>query len=182
MDHDDHVRLIREGVVGAGATWAELGSGSGAFTLALADVLGPACVIHSVDRDSGALRAQADAVRRRFPATILRQHAADFTRPLDLPELDGVVMANSLHFVRDKRPVLELIRTYLRPDGHLVLVEYDTDEGNPWVPHPLSLSTWQSLAEAAGFVGTRELGRVPSRFLGAIYSAVSRVPVGTPSP
>ncbi len=176
MDHDDHVRLIRGGVEGAGSTWADLGSGTGAFTLALADLLGPSGVIHSVDRDVAALRTQAEAVHRRFPATTLEQHVADFTRPLDLPPLDGLVMANSLHFVRDKGSVLELVRGLLRPGGRLVLVEYDADRGNPWVPFPVSSRTWLGLATAAGFVDTRELERVPSRFLGAIYSAISRTP------
>ena len=39
MDHADHVRLIR-GAVTPGTTWAELGSGDGAFTLALAELVG----------------------------------------------------------------------------------------------------------------------------------------------
>lgn len=173
MDHDDHVRLIRGGVDGAGSTWADLGSGTGAFTLALADLLGSSGVIHSVDRDAAALRTQAEAVHRRFPATTLEQHVGDFRRPLDLPPVDGLVMANSLHFVRDKPPVLELVRGLLRPGGHLVLVEYDADRGNPWVPFPISSRTWMVLATAAGFERTQELARVPSRFLGAIYSAMS---------
>ena len=173
MDHDDHVRLIRGGVEGAGTTWADLGSGSGAFTLALADLLGPAGTIHAVDRDGAALRAQAEAIGRRFPRTTLHQHHADFTKPLDLPTLDGVVMANSLHFVRDKLPVLVLVRGYLRPAGRLVLVEYDAEHGNPWVPYPISAGRWPSLAAAAGFEDIRELTRVPSRFLGAIYSAMA---------
>ena len=41
MEHDDHVGLIRDGVEGAGLRWLELGAGRGAFTLALADLLGP---------------------------------------------------------------------------------------------------------------------------------------------
>ena len=85
-------------------------------------------------------------------------------------------MANSLHFVRDKAPVLELARGYLRPGGRLVLVEYDADRGNPWVPYPVSARSWPALAAAAGFEGTHDLARVPSRFLGAIYSAVSLRP------
>ena len=173
MDHDDHVRLIRGGVEGAGSTWADLGSGTGAFTLALADLLGPSGVIHSVDRDAGALKTQAEAVHRRFPTTTLQQHHADFSGPLALPPLDGVVMANSLHFVRDKGPILALVRGLLRPRGGLVLVEYDADRGNPWVPFPISSRTWLELATTAGFEDTRELARVPSRFLGAIYSASS---------
>jgi SAM-dependent methyltransferase len=173
MDHADHVALLREGIEGGGRTWADLGSGTGAFTLALADLLGPGGVIHSVDRDRTALRIQAEAMARRFPSVRLYLLERDFTTPLALPPLDGVVMANSLHFARDKAPILALVRGYLREGGRLVLVEYGADRGNPWVPHPLSFATWRVVANAAGFVGTRQLGSVPSRFLGSIYSAVS---------
>lgn len=173
MNHDDHVRLIREGVLGGGIAWADLGSGAGAFTLALADVLGAGSHIYSVDRDARALREQQAALQARFPAVTLEQRVADFTRPLDLPPLDGVVMANSLHFQQRKEPVLALVRGMLKPGGRLVLVEYNADKGNLWVPHPLSYPTWEKLALANGFVGTRRLATVPSRFLREIYSALS---------
>jgi ubiquinone/menaquinone biosynthesis C-methylase UbiE len=68
MDHADHVELIRAGVNGPGGTWADLGSGDGAFTLALAELLGPGGRIVSVDRDAAALRRQADAMAERFPS------------------------------------------------------------------------------------------------------------------
>jgi len=173
VDHGDHVRLLSDGVRGAGPTWADLGSGTGAFTLALADLLGPDGVIHSVDRNAGALREQARQMGERFPQLTLRQSLADFAEPLPLAALDGIVMANSLHFQRDKASVLALVRSYLRDGGRLVLVEYDTDAGNPWVPFPLSYRTWEGLAWHAGFRATRRMASVPSRFLGAIYSAVS---------
>jgi SAM-dependent methyltransferase len=172
MEHRDHVELIREGVEGAGRTWADLGSGRGAFTLALADLLGPGATIHSVDRDGRALREQATALGARFPEVALHQRVADFTGPLELPELDGVVMANSLHFVRDKLPVVRRITGHLRPGGRFVLVEYDADRGNPWVPHPLSFRSWAALAAEAGLRDTRRIASVPSRFLGSIYAAV----------
>jgi len=173
VDHHDHVRLLFEGVTGAGGSWADLGSGTGAFTLALADLLGAGGRIVSVDRDAGALREQARLLRDRYPQVEVRQLVADFTHPLDLPPLDGIVMANSLHFQRAKEPVLELVRSYLREEGHLVLVEYDTDHGNPWVPYPMSFKTWCRLADASGLRQTRKLAAVPSRFLGSIYSALS---------
>lgn len=173
MDHRDHVRLIRDGVEGGGLEWADFGSGEGAFTLALADLLGPGGSIISVDRDRHALDVQARTLRERFPGVALTTRTADFALPMDLPPLDGVVMANSLHFSRDKLGVLRLVRGYLRPAGRLVLVEYDADRGNPWVPYPMSHRTWQALAAEAGFRETRRLASVPSRFLGSIYSAVS---------
>jgi len=159
--------------VGPGETWLELGSGAGAFTLALAAVLGPRGTIHSIDQDRGALRAQAAAVGAQFGAVRLDQRTADFTRPLGFSGMDGVLMANSLHFVRDKAPVLALVRSYLAPGGRFVLVEYDADRGNHWVPHPISYTTWLAVAPAAGFTGARLLGRVPSRFLNAIYASVA---------
>jgi ubiquinone/menaquinone biosynthesis C-methylase UbiE len=176
MDQDDLLRLIRDGV--APGAWADLGSGAGAFTLALATLLGPAARIVSVDRDGGALRRQRQAMEARFPSVAVDYRQADFTRPLNLPPLDGVLMANSLHFVRRKEPVLELVRRAIQPGGRLLLVEYDADRGNPWVPHPLSYATWTRTAAAAGFTDTRLLARHPSRHLGSIYSALSFRPAG----
>jgi ubiquinone/menaquinone biosynthesis C-methylase UbiE len=173
MNHADHVRLIRDGIAGAGPAWADLGSGEGAFTLALADLLGPGGSIHTIDRDRGALDVQLRRLEAAFPDVRVTPIVADFTAPIELPPLDGIVMANSLHFVRDKAPVLQLVRGYLRPGGRLVLVEYGADHGNPYVPWPLSFATWATVAAGAGFRDTRQLATVPSRFLGSIYSAVS---------
>ena len=174
MDHADHVRLLAGGVrQNEGGTWADLGAGSGAFTLALADLIGPHGVIHAVDRDRGALAELRSSFVSAVPQAEVRTHVADFTRRLELADLDGVVMANSLHFVDDKIPVLALVRSYLRSGGRLLLVEYDSDHGNPYVPHPMTFDTWRSLAAEAGFVDTRRLASVPSRFLRQIYSALS---------
>lgn len=181
MNHADHVNLLRGGIAERGGVWADLGSGTGAFTLALADLLGPGAQIYSVDRNRDALRQQAQQMGRRFPAVTVHYLAGDYTAPLDLPPLDGAVMANSLHFQRDKDPVLQLVRGYLRPGGRLIVVEYGTDRGNPWVPHPLSYKTWEALARQNGFTQTRLLATRPSRFLGQIYSALSLVPAHAPA-
>ena len=114
-------------------------------------------------------------MRRRFPDVNVRYVQADFTKRLDLPALDGIVMANALHFVRRKEPVLEMIRSYLKPEGRLILVEYNADSGNMWVPFPLSFPSWERLAERSGFASTELLSTVPSRFLREIYSALSLV-------
>ena len=179
MEHADLLRLIRDGVDSIGGRWADLGAGDGAFTAALADLLGPGAHITAVDRDAGSLRRARDDMGRRFPSTALEIVVADFTRPLALTGLDGVLMANSLHFVRNKGPVLESVRGMLRPGGALVVVEYGADRGNPWVPHPFSFPTWEKLAAEAGFERTRRLETIPSRFLNTLYSAVSYRPLAS---
>ena len=174
MEHRDHVALLREPVE-PGGSWADIGAGEGAFTLALADLLGAGGRIVAVDRDRGALARNAQVVRERFPGVDLATRTADVTRPLDLPGLDGLIAANSLHFVaRDRQlEVVRALATHLRSGGTFVVVEYDTDHGNPWVPHPFRYESWVELAKAAGLADARRIGRVPSRFLGAIYSAVA---------
>ena len=166
MNHAELVSLIEGGVSGRGGRWADLGAGEGAFTLALADVISPEGHIVAIDKDRNALRA----IDGRFETLV-----ADFTKPLDLHDLDGVLMANSLHFVRDKQPVLESVRRMLRPEGRLLVVEYGADRGNPWVPFPFSYPKWETIAARAGFRNTTLLKTVPSRWLGSMYSAVSEV-------
>jgi ubiquinone/menaquinone biosynthesis C-methylase UbiE len=177
VNHADHVSLLARGVAqGEGGTWADLGAGTGAFTLALADLIGPHGVIHAIDRDRGALAELRNAFVSAVPQAEVRVRSADFTRRLDLTDLDGVVMANSLHFVEDRASVLALVRGYLKHGGRLLLVEYDSDRGNAWVPHPMTFETWRNVAASAGFVETRKLATVPSRFLNRIYSALSLAP------
>ena len=177
MDHTDHVALIRAGVEGAGPRWLELGAGEGAFTLALADVLGPGAQVVAIDKDRRALETMATRVAGRFRGAAVETRVADFTRGLPDGPFDGVLAANTLHFVRSPDAVLASVRDALAPGGRFVLVEYDADRGNPWVPHPISFARWQRLAPAAGFSEPRLLHRVPSRFLNAIYGALT-VPAG----
>jgi ubiquinone/menaquinone biosynthesis C-methylase UbiE len=175
MNHADHVYLLRGGIPATGGVWADFGSGTGAFTLALADLLGPTGQIYSVDKDRGALRAQERAIQTQFPRTAVHYLQADFTQPLDLPALDGIVLANALHFQKrtQQGEVIQQLKRYLRLGGRLILVEYNVDQGNLWVPHPLSYQSWEKLARECGFAHTHLLATVPSRFLKEIYAAVS---------
>jgi ubiquinone/menaquinone biosynthesis C-methylase UbiE len=196
VDHRDHVGLIRRGLEVAksahaasagsgeadidqpwnGPRWLELGAGDGAFTLALADLLGPGAEVVALDRDGSALRRLAEELPRQFPGRALEIVVGDFRDSLPAGPFDGVLAANSLHFVADPVEVLRRARAVLRPAGRLIVVEYDADRGNPWVPHPFSGDRFIDLATEAGFEDPRLIGRVPSRFLGAIYAAAADGP------
>lgn len=174
MEHHDHVNLLRPADLLPGGVWADLGAGSGAFTLALRELIGADAVIHAVDKDSAALNELDHAHDARFSSTLnLFLHPKDFSLPLTLPPLDGVLMANSLHFFRDRKKILRHISSFLKPGGILLLVEYNVDFGNPWVPYPLSFDTFCKLAPSTGFGLPRLLGKAPSRFLKEFYSAQS---------
>lgn len=172
MNHADHVALIQDGIPQKGGIWADFGSGTGAFTLALAECIGPSGHIYSIDQKSSSLRQQEQVMNGRFPQNHVTYITADYTRPLDLPLLNGIIIANALHFQRRKDGIVRQLYSYLRPGGRLILVEYNVDRGNLWVPHPLSFQTWQTMANRNGFIETQLLAARPSRFLHEIYAAM----------
>ena len=89
---------------------------------------------------------------------------ADVTRPLDLPPLDGLLLANLLHFIRDQAGLMRRLHGHLKPGGRLLVVEYDQALPIPWVPFPVPFARFEELAEGAGFAGARQVGyrRSPS--------------------
>lgn len=174
MDHAEMVALIRGGVPAPGGIWADLGAGTGNFTWALRELLGSHGVIYAVDRDARAIARQHALLAQAGPGATIHPLQADFTRPLTLPPLDGVLLANALHFVRDQAGTLADIVGYLRPGGRVLLVEYDVSSAVRWVPFPLPLSRFQSLAVNAGLASPTLIGtrRSPSSGL-TMYAAVA---------
>ena len=173
MDHADHVNLLRNGIPGPGGVWADFGAGRGAFTLALADLIGPTGAIHAIDQDKSALQANARSMHARFPDLRVQYEVGDYTQPLPLPPLDGIVMANTLHFQLNQPMVVRHCRRYLRSGGRLLLVEYNINRAHVAVPHPVAYPRWRRIAQDAGFGHTALLATRPSRFLREIYAAVS---------
>lgn len=138
------------------------------------ELIGPDATIYAVDKDRARLNDLEGAYRARFSdLQNLRIVAADFSRPLELPPLDGILMANSLHYFKDQEKILRHVRTHLKPNGILLLVEYNVDTGNLWVPHALSFKSFRALAPRAGFSEPRLLAKRPSSFLKEFYSAIA---------
>jgi ubiquinone/menaquinone biosynthesis C-methylase UbiE len=136
-------QLIDKVVAFGTSVWADLGSGDGAFTLELRELGGPDIEIFSMDKDIESLREQEETFEKRFGKGNIEFINADFTEPFEFPPLDGILMANSLHFVNDQYFFLDNLWNFLKPGGKLLLVEYDTDFGNPFIPYPLSFETFK---------------------------------------
>src|SRR4051794_23810212 len=125
MLQSEMVALLRGGVPGPGGIWADLGAGTGNFSWALAELIGQSGTIYAIDRDAKAIRQIRQRIAQAEPGAAIIPQQADLTRALELPTLDGVLMANALHFIRDRPATLALVAGYLRHGGRLLLVEYD---------------------------------------------------------
>jgi trans-aconitate methyltransferase len=97
--------LADSGVEALGpTTWADLGCGNGTFTLALAALLAARSTIHAMDRDGSALRKIPSA----HNGVRITTHAGDFTNDKwPFADLDGILMANSLHYVADQAAFIQ---------------------------------------------------------------------------
>lgn len=177
MDVRDAVALLssaRDRLTDAGP-WVDVGCGAGTFTRALAELLPSGCTIEAVDRDAAALRR---IPREHHEIAISTRHLDVGRDALPWDGLRGALMANVLHYLPDAGAFLERVRAVVRPAGHVIVVEYDTDDPQaPWVPHPTSQATLARVALAAGFTSLEVLGDRPSRYGGrTMYGALLFAP------
>jgi ubiquinone/menaquinone biosynthesis C-methylase UbiE len=153
-------------------TWADLGCGKGIFTLALASLLPARSNIFSIDRDADSLQFIPQEYNDVKIETIQR----DITKLPPLPLLDGIIMANSLHYIRDRDVFAKTLSSVLKENARLIIVEYDTDTANRWVPFPMSFNTLEKWARHAGFRNVRRLKERASIYQRSkMYSAVMDV-------
>ena len=169
------MQLLRKAVpVGSGGVWADVGSGDGAFTLALRALAGPKVEIFSIERDRGRLENQKRNFQKQFTGTRVHFMRTNVEDILILPPLDGIVMANSLHYFSDKEQILNKVLHWLKPQGKFILVEYNVDSGNSWVPFPISFHSFVNLAARVGLSEAEILSSLPSAFMQEIYSAKAK--------
>ena len=176
MDTREAVALLAAAVPREAGTWADLGAGTGTFTRALVELLGPEARIYAVDRDARLVAALERWAQRDAPKVIAV--AADFTGPFELPglpapQLDGILLANALHFVADGEAVLRRLANWVRPGGRVVVIEYDRRARSSWVPYPISPERLAVLAASAGLSAPAVTATRPSAFGGILYVAAA---------
>lgn len=176
MDVNDAVALIRDAVGTGSGIWADLGAGTGTFTRALALLLDAGSTIYAVDDDANAVAALR-GLAATSPTRIIPVRA-DLTRPLELPGLgdqllDGMLFANSLHFVPNAERVLMELARRVRVGGRVIVVEYDRRAPSRWVPYPIRASHWPQLATSAGLTNAAVTATRPSAYAGVLYVGVA---------
>lgn len=180
METREAIDLLRDAVGDSRGVWADLGAGTGTFTLALARTLGAQSTVYAVDDDPTAIRALRELPKSLGDAHVISVDA-DFTRPFELPGLgdallDGILLANALHFVGDATDVLTQLARGVRSGGRVIVVEYDRRQASQWVPYPIPASRWPALAKTAGLDGATVTASRPSMYSGTLYVGVATKP------
>jgi SAM-dependent methyltransferase len=105
---------------------------------------------------------------------IIEKQKMDFEKEtLQIKNFDGILMANSLHYIKDKKSFIQKTINCLEPGGRFLIVEYDTNIPNQWVPYPVNFSSLTELFNKAGFSSIRKLQEKNSVFGRAkLYSVI----------
>jgi ubiquinone/menaquinone biosynthesis C-methylase UbiE len=149
-------------------SWCDLGCGSGMFTTALAQSLASGSTVYAVDLDQGALERIPD----EYNGVAIRKVLGDLRSPsFGLPCLDGILMANSLHFIQDQH---RFLRRLLSVTDCFLIVEYERSKPSPWVPYPVGFERLSEFFSKAGVERVEKLATRQSRFGGTMYSALAK--------
>jgi ubiquinone/menaquinone biosynthesis C-methylase UbiE len=133
--------------------WADLGAGKGLFTRALANLLQEGSFIHAVDQGPQTIASPSNG-------SVIEFHQLDFTEQvLPFNNLHGIMMANSLHFVHDKKRFVSHLKPLLHRNGRVIIVEYELNHGNEWVPYPIPFLLLKKLLSEEGFMHVEKIGQ-----------------------
>jgi ubiquinone/menaquinone biosynthesis C-methylase UbiE len=141
--------------------WADLGCGSGLFSRAVAELLPTQSRILCIDTASpGWEISTTNNVALEFIK-------ADFNRyEFEKENFHGFIMANSLHYIKNKSVLIDRLFSALKPNGKIAIVEYDSDTANHWVPYPI---TFEKLKRLFPNNKISKIGERPSRFGSMMY-------------
>jgi ubiquinone/menaquinone biosynthesis C-methylase UbiE len=154
---------------------ADIGAGSGYFTIPIARAVGPKGEVLAVDIRQEML----DYIETRLEVEelenvkLMKVESAD---PM-LPEggLDTIIMIDTLHYVKDRAEYAKKLRAGLAPGGRLVIIDYRPKpwEERPWGPAPQQQFTkeeYDADMAVAGLKPVEEYDFLPEQYF-IVYQA-----------
>jgi ubiquinone/menaquinone biosynthesis C-methylase UbiE len=150
-----------------GLAIADLGAGSGYFTVRLAARTGAAGRVYATDLQPEMLKMLgARLARENVRNVTLVQGAVDDPK-LPPASIDLVLMVDVYHEFSEPQKMLRGIRVALKPGGRLALLEYRKED--PDVPirfeHKMSVAEAKMEIEAEGFSFVRVDNRLPRQHI-----------------
>jgi ubiquinone/menaquinone biosynthesis C-methylase UbiE len=163
-------RMIAALPIRTGMRVLDMACGDGAYTVWLAERVGPTGEVVAVDIDPAFLaRAKESAAASNIAAPVLHVAAPLEALPFEPATFDVIWCAQSLYSLPDPLETLRTLRPLLRPGGHLAVLENDTLHHLllPWpveIEIALRAHEYRALAEESGhprkYYAARELARL----------------------
>jgi predicted methyltransferase len=112
-----------------GMAVADVGAGTGLFTLAMAERVGPKGTVYAVDVQAYFLDHIGQKARKAELENVVLVRAKQDSAKLPEGAVDLVLMCDSYHHVEQPAAYLASLKAALRPGGRLVIIDYIAIEG-----------------------------------------------------
>jgi ubiquinone/menaquinone biosynthesis C-methylase UbiE len=165
--------LVRELYLKPGDRVADIGCGAGAYTIALAGVVGEMGHVFAVDVHREALHTLAGTLDKRGIQNV-DMIWADVEQyiPIDAYSLDAIVVSNVLFQLGNINLLLAQLSKLLKPESQLLIVEWSDSHGGigPHKEHVIDEAYAEKLVIEHGF---RILKRLPAGGYHYAFIAIS---------
>lgn len=156
----DH--LIKELYVRPGSHVADVGCGTGAYTIALAREVGSTGQVYALDVHREMLHTLAAIVEKMGFLNVDTVWAnIEKSSPFEKYSLDAVVVSNVLFQMDDILTALREIHDSLKPEGEILVVDWTESHGGIG-PHPAHVITEARAEELLVKSGFRVMRRLPA--------------------
>jgi ubiquinone/menaquinone biosynthesis C-methylase UbiE len=149
-----------------GASVADIGAGSGYFSVLFAAAVGPQGTVYAADIDAGLI----DHLKQRAENEGLANLKPVLGKPDDplLPpaSIDLVFICDVIHHIENRGPYYRKLATALRPRGRVAIVDFHKRELPVGPPPAMKIAKADMVAELehAGFKLSREFDFLPYQY------------------
>lgn len=135
---------------------ADIGSGSGVFSIPMARAIGPNGTLYAVDIDQEMIDFVGDRAKKAGLKNV-RIVLGEYADPkLPVRDLDVAFFHRVLHMIELRQAYVNAVAKYLKPDGRIVIIEKEPEESNNWMW--LRRSDVDSWMAAIGFYPAERFG------------------------
>lgn len=162
MSFSDPKHNIEQCNLDPGMTVADLGSGSGHYTLAVAHIVGGQGKVYSIDIQKDLLKRTHTNAEKEHLHNVEILHGdlekIGGTRLKD-SSIDFAFATNILFQLTDKTTFLKEVKRILKPSGRLLLVDWADSYGGigPIAPHVISEAKAKEMVEKEGLTFERKI-------------------------
>lgn len=148
---------------------ADIGAGTGYFTLRVARAVGPQGVVWALDLVPEFLEHVAARAKDAGLANVRTKKVLPTDPQLEPGSVDTILMVDTIHYVKDRAAYAKALRAALAPGGRLVVIDYipRSEAERPWGPpveQQMSKETLDAELKAGGFVPVKVHTFLPEQY------------------
>ena len=141
---------------------ADIGSGSGAFSIPMARAIAPTGTLYAVDIDQAMIDFVAERAKKEGVGNV-RIVLGEYDDPkLPVRDVDVAFFHRVLHMIEHRQAYINAVAKYLKPDGRIVIIEKEPEDSDNWMWLKRSdVDTWMA---AISFYPAERFGVYDDRY------------------